>query len=549
MARWSPLEHAPDSGLVPNLPLTRTEQAPRRREAPVIDPVLAAGSYEGYFRAMHPFWKPSRIQCEVIFPAIDELVEGKIDRLILNQPPRHGKTEGITKPLPGYFMGRFPSDDDKNVIVIACKQPLAQRFGRSTRDMLNDAKHLTVFPECALVEGNSSAVEFEVYGGNKYYAFGFGSTIIGVGAGLILIDDPVKSMIEALSEAINNQIQSTYTGVIETRLEPGCRMMINMTRWTNGDLSGWRMVQDGAVDYFTKEPIKINGEAVDIEGKTHPWHVISLPFIAEEDEPHTKRIKGEILWPERFTDPRDVRRILNLEATIFGSEYQQHPIVGGGNWFRRDQINFYNYSKMILEGGWRQLNRYLMCDPAVSEEKKKKNDRNALLSFGAGSDRNYYILEFIRERFDPTVRFNHLFRMHRRWQPLKVGYEEYGLSCDIHFFREKMERENYRFSITKLGGQIKKETRIELRLKELGQHARLWFPDPYDTTNTPEDVRKWVLAFINSEWVPAPNYTHDDGLDILSRMLDEEMGVVFPAPPVEEEDEYERGSGRSWMSS
>ena len=82
-----------------------------------------------------------------------------------------------------------------------------------------------------------------------------------------------------------------------------------------------------------------------------------------------------------------------------------------------------------------------MVDPA--NEKKKENDYTAVFVVGLGSDDHYYILDIVRDRLSLTERADLLFELHRKWQPLKIGYEKYGMQSDIEHFKYRMQREGY----------------------------------------------------------------------------------------------------------
>jgi len=66
-------------------------------------------------------------------------------------------------------------------------------------------------------------------------------------------------------------------------------------------------------------------------------------------------------------------------------------------------------------------------------------------------------------------------RLHRKWKPLEVRYERYGMMGDIQYLQELQQRENYRFKITEVAGRQKKNDRIR-RLLPLFRAAQVLFP-------------------------------------------------------------------------
>lgn len=197
------------------------------------------------------------------------------------------------------------------------------------------------------------------------------------------------------------------------------------------------------------------------------------------------------------------------------------------------------------------MNKYILVDPANS--KKGTSDYTTMGVIGLGADQNYYLLDGIRDRLSLTQRADALFELHRRWKPKAVGYEQYGLQSDIEHFQDRMGRENYRFSITPLGGKVAKIERIR-RLIPSMESGRWYFPDVLLKTNYEKKVLDLVQVFIEEELKPFPVAIHDDFLDMLARILDEEMFVIWPKGEPVAADRYARprkkNNGRtSWMAA
>jgi hypothetical protein len=81
----------------------------------------------------------------------------------------------------------------------------------------------------------------------------------------------------------------------------------------------------------------------------------------------------------------------------------------------------------------------------------------------------------VRDRLNLTERTKMLLMLHRTYRPLGVGYEKYGKDSDIQHIETEMERQNYRFTITPLGGQIAKPERIK-RLVPIFEQGRMFLP-------------------------------------------------------------------------
>jgi len=232
-------------------------------------------------------------------------------------------------------------------------------------------------------------------------------------------------------------------------------------------------------------------------------------------------------------------------AYTYSSQMLLNPIADETQGFKYEWIETY----ITCEGDG--MNKYILVDPASA--KKKTSDYTAIFVIGLSPDNNYYILDMVRDRLSLTERADAVFSLHRRWSPRMVGYEKYGMMADIEHIKDRQKRENYRFEVVELGGQMPKLDRIR-RLVPLFEQGRVWFPQSIYKTDYEGKVVELVQTFINEEYKPFPVGLHDDMMDCLSRILDEDMQVSWPKLEVKE-DRYSRRryrpshGGGSWMGA
>ena len=166
---------------------------------------------------------------------------GEKDRICVNIPPRHGKSQLVSIFFPAWFLGRNPN---KKVMMVSHTTDLAVDFGRKVRNLISTDAYKSIFPTVNLASDSKSAGRWNTSVGGEYYACGVGSALAGRGADLLLVDDPHSEQ-----DVINGNFSvfekayEWYTFGARTRLMPGGRVAIIQTRWHMDDLTG-RVVRD-----------------------------------------------------------------------------------------------------------------------------------------------------------------------------------------------------------------------------------------------------------------------------------------------------------------
>lgn len=240
--------------------------------------------------------------------ALKQVEAGEIDRLMIRMPPRHGKSTIASLAFPAWYLGRNP---DKRIIAASYGDNLARGFGRGARNLIRQPAYQDLFPNMSVATDSSAANSWDIAehdGG--YIGTTIGGSITGMGAHVLLIDDPVKGREEAESETIREKTWDWYTNDAYTRLEEGGAIVVIMTPWHEDDLSG-RLIAE-----------QVNGGDI--------WTVLDLPALDANEQ---------ALWPEKY-DAEALKRIRRtIGAYAFEALYQQHPSPPGGGVFKRDWFN------------------------------------------------------------------------------------------------------------------------------------------------------------------------------------------------------------------
>lgn len=225
---------------------------------------------------------------------LDDIAEGRIDRLMLLLPPGHAKSTYASVLFPAWWFTRHP----RSSIITACHTAdLADHFARRVRELVRDHHETLGY---TLAKDERAAARWRTSTKGDYFATGIRGPITGRRADLVLIDDPIKSHLEADSAAARDAIWNWYRSDLATRLKPGGRVVLVMTRWHQDDLGGRLLESDPG------------------------WTVVRLPAIAEEGDP-LGRAEGEALWPEWEDRAALERKRCTMGSRIWQSLFQQNP--------------------------------------------------------------------------------------------------------------------------------------------------------------------------------------------------------------------------------
>jgi len=299
---------------------------------------------------------------------IDELERiecGEFDRLMVFMPPGSAKSTYASILFPAWWFSRHPRSA---VIAASHTASLAERFGRRVRNTIAEHAVTTGF---GLATDTAAAGRWETNAGGEYYAAGVGGSITGRRADLAIIDDPVKSRQAAESQTHRNHAWDWFRADLLTRLKPGGRVVLIMTRWHEDDLAGRLLL---------------------IEAER--WRVLSLPAAAGADDP-LGRAPGEPLWPEweSGAELADKRRALGERD--WSALYQQNPRPAEGALFRVRRIPILDAAPA---GGRAARGWDLAATAAVGTEDP---DWTVGLKLGRLRDGTFVVLDVVRLRGAP----------------------------------------------------------------------------------------------------------------------------------------------------
>lgn len=430
-------------------------------------------------------------------------------RLVVQLPPRHGKSELISKYFCAHYLGTNPTH---HIILTSYEANYARSWGRKARDVLEqtglEAYGVTVS------RTTSAANDWELVGtGGGMITAGIGGAITGRGANALVIDDPVKNSEQAASEAIQTRNYDWYVSTAYTRLETDENglegiVLLVQTRWNQKDLAGQILADEEALD---------DGEV---------WYTLDMPALALEGDV-LGRPYGAPLWPERYPLKRLERIRRRLKSYWWSALYQQRPTPEQGNlfmrgwWQRYDSMPTGNHPgyNVIDTAGWddKDGGDYAVIAPIV----RVQRDLYWLRDFRRG---HYTFTELLQECIDLHA-LNGL--------PFLIEDVPWAKPL-IQSLREQLRDEGVPIIPFKIEG-VNKTARAAAATPYV-EEGRCWLP-----RNAP-----WLSDFIE-EHAEFPKGAHDDQVDTTSmavlRMLIKHMGGTRSAVGRSTSVRMRRGSG------
>lgn len=346
---------------------------------------------------------------------LSDLAAGRITRLIVSMPPRHGKSWMVSRAFVPWFLGL---KRDAKVILVSYSESLAVDNSRMAREAVREHGP-QVFGISAPARGDSGwrthDAETGAQLGSLVLAAGVGTGIQGKGADLIAIDDPLRGVEAAMSAGQREKLWQYWDADLIPRLnrEDG-RVLIVTTRWHADDLVGRLMKADAA-------------------GTGEGWTVLNLPALATVGGVDALgRGIDEPLWPEVHSQQALERIRQKRGAWVWWALYQGQPRPIGGGLFKRRWVR---WARWIMprrsltfrqhEGGrWTrwdvsELTAWATVDLALTEDETEKADATVVavwLQHPLDPQRRIVLAHVYRERVEGPEIVPLLKRATREWR-------------------------------------------------------------------------------------------------------------------------------------
>lgn len=427
--------------------------------------------YEGNWHIQHLCWQLTRV------------ARGDLRRLIINVPPRSMKSITVSIAFTAWLLGRDPT---KRIICTSYADDLARKLSIDTLTVMREPWYRALFPGFELPT-RPRATELKTTRHGYRYAAGLGGSILGRGADLIVVDDPINA-IDALSKAERRRVNEAFDNTLYTRLNDKRTgaIVIIMQRLHQEDLVGHVL---GRGD----------------------WEHVVIPAIATEHsiyrlsdmarDVHVRQ-PGEILsLREPMAQLEVIRRAQG--SLTFSAQYQQAPVPPEGNIVRREWIRFDDNRPESFD--------YVVSSWDTASTLGEASDYSVGTVWGAeGLD--FYLLDLVRGRFEVPDLRRKILDQALVWGVDQIVVEATDIGRAIA--QDLRRAKEYRV--------ILQTPRHDKTARFLAQSARFESGQVHAPAEAP-----WLAEWL-SELLAFPNGVHDDQVDSTSQALHHLAGRMHP---------------------
>ena len=338
---------------------------------------------------------------KLIAARLDACGKGEIRRLVINLPPRYGKSHFASVALPAFLLAHDPT---LRILCSSYGLNLAEKLHRDFLTVIESDVYRAVFGAQSV--RRQQANEFVTTAGGCRVAGSFGGALTGRGFDVIIIDDPLKAG-DARARKKRQKVNAFYQNTVVSRLDDKAkgRIIIAMQRLHARDLVGHVLEQEGEA-----------------------WEVLALPALAEKDE--TIAIPSEVFGPCRFTRKRgaalhpqrdSIAQLQKIRETIgsdlFASQYQQKPRAGAEAIIKPEWLIY------VGPGEWPERFDRVIQSWDTASKSAELNDYSVCTTWGI-KDVFYYLIDVLRKKLGYPELKRAVYDLRRRYRPEVILIED-----------------------------------------------------------------------------------------------------------------------------
>ena len=410
-----------------------------------------------------------------IAEALRGVKAGDLTRLIINVPPRSGKSTLVSVAFTAWLLGHNPR---LKIICVSYSESLAKTHAAAFRNIIRCDWYRRAFPAFQIARGGDRSVETITTQHGFRYAVSISGPVMGRGADIIIADDALSPE-AALSDAVRYRELSFWDTAHRTRLndkQKGAIVLVSQ-----------RLHQDDLVGHVVA---------------SGTWERLTIPAIATDPTRYKiglttfyNREVDEVL--DRNREPRSVLEEMRraIGSMQFSAQYMQEPVPPEGNLVHRDWLRFYEVEPSefeVLVATW---------DTASTLEETSSHSVGMLWG-SVGTD--YYLLEVIRGRYETPDLRRKIIECHAAWEPDATLIEDTELGRSLQ--QELRRTEHIRALLRRPKYDKKARLLAQLARFEAGQ------------VHLPKEA-PWLGCYTD-ELLGFPRSKHNDQVDATSQVLD-----------------------------
>lgn len=290
----------------------------------------------------------------VYYTLLDKFAHGKIRKMIVQQPPQHGKSEGSSRKLPAFMLGLDP---DRKICIGSYAATIARDFNRDVQRIIDTPRYRELFPGTYLNGSNvvtmsntylrnSDVIEMVGRKGSLRVV-GRGGSLTSKTVDVSILDDVYKDYAEGNSPIVRAAAWKWYTTVVRTRLHNDSQELIVFTRWHDDDLIG-RIEKSGE----TIIDVKCWADLEDVT----PGAWVRINFEGLKTGEPTEidpREPGAALWESRHSKQK-LEAQKALDPVQFQCLYQGNPGSAEGRLYQpfKTWVEKSDYGTYIRSGAY-----------------------------------------------------------------------------------------------------------------------------------------------------------------------------------------------------
>jgi predicted phage terminase large subunit-like protein len=424
----------------------------------------------------------------LILKHLSAVAAGKTDRLALCLPPGAGKSV-YTQLFAAWWLANNPTS---SIILASHTQSLADRQSIVVRNLVEE--HGTALG-IAVNPRTTAAERWALTTGAEVRAVGVGAGVVGFRATLILADDLLKGIEQAMSAGEKQKLYDWYRADLSTRLVPSGRVICIQTKWALDDLLGRLLDEEG-----------------------DRWTLVSLPAYAEKDDPLEREV-GEPLWTDDpvYSYPAFIaEQKRSLPARMFVSLFQQRPVAEEGNLVKGEWLKIYHTLPDPST-----CHFYIGFDLATSEG---RGDFSAIVTIAVDPAGDVFVVDVWRKQTTIDKTIDALLDRCRDFRPRFVSTEAGALhNAAGPFLRSRMTERRIFAHVVTQPAKHSKEARAQTFIGRVAVKG-LYLPH----------AGSWISDFV-AELISFPSAPHDDQVDACSVLFQSLANITPGREPAKKE--------------